>query len=102
MNLREIIQGINQNNDEIYSQLATVTKVDKSTNTCTVSPINGDPQIFDVKFSPSDSADFLQIPKVNSIVVVSFLNKDNAFVSMFSEVDRYTIKSRDEDLKKIL
>lgn len=102
MNIREIIQELNKTNDEIYSLIGKVTKVDKDKNTCTVEPIDGTPKIFDVKFSPSDSIDFLIVPKVDSMVVVSFMNKDNAFVSMFSEVDKYTIKSSEEDLKTIL
>jgi hypothetical protein len=104
MTIEEAIRALAGNNDEIYSVVGKVTAVDKSKLTCTVEPIDGGAEIYGVRFAAtlSDTNTFAPIPKQGSDVVVTFLNKNAAFVSLFGEVDKYIIKNGNESLKDIL
>jgi hypothetical protein len=86
-----------------YSRLCKVISVDDSAFTCEVSPIdNLDISFYDVRLTSSTDPTVLQIPTVDSDVIVSFLDESNVFVSMFSQVDKVTISNADENLKLIL
>ena len=90
MTIKEIIEQVSKGDEELYSIVATVDEVDESARTCTCTPINDGAQLFNVTLQAARSAStgLVQIPKVNSQVVVTFLSKDTAFVSLFVEVDK--------------
>lgn len=98
MNLKETLQLLIQNNEEIYSKIMKVTAVDLSTYTCTCIDVGTDLEYYNIRLQKH----FISIPLVNSYVIVSFLDKENAFVSLIEEVDTYIIKNNDVDLKNIL
>jgi len=103
MNIQDAIKILASDDEETYSLLCTVNSVDTTNNVCVVTPINGDPQLFDVKFSPDNTnTGFVVIPMVNSIVMVTFLSKENAFISMFSQVQSYSLKTSTDDLNQLL
>lgn len=87
---------------EVYSILATVTSVDKASNTCDVKPLDSTADFFDVRLQAGKGAGVVLYPAVGSVVVVSLLNKDNAFVSLFSEVELLDIQTQSESLKSVL
>ena len=90
MTIKEIIEKASKGDDEIYSIVATVDEVDESARTCTCTPINDGAQLFNVTLQAARSAStgFVQIPAANSHVVVTFLSKYTAFVSLCVEVDK--------------
>ena len=88
--MKAIIERIITENLSVSIQ-SKVTSVDKSANTCDVSPLDGGAEILDVQLKADDGKSKGQIiyPSTGSVVLVSPLNnsKSNFFVSMFSEVD---------------
>lgn len=91
MNLRDVIKKIANDNEEVYSIPCTVKSV--SGKTCDVEPLNGDADILGVKLQANDTTEgILFVPSVGSIVIVSFENKDNAFVSMWSEIESIQLR----------
>lgn len=92
-----------QNN--IYSKQCTVTAVDQSKRTCTCSPVDGGADILEVQLEAdisinsnnepiaSDSKGFFIVPKVNSLVIVTFTNKTDAFISVWTEIDEIIVKT---------
>lgn len=84
--IQQILQEILLDGHEMYSKVCTVNSV--SGMSCNCSPIDGDADINDVRITADfDNANkFVLVPKVGSLVIVSFLNKDIGFVSMVNEV----------------
>ncbi|MDP1812332.1 MAG: hypothetical protein Q8K66_13100 [Sediminibacterium sp.] len=83
--IKELIQKLAEDGSEKYSLVCKVIKVEGMN--CEVEPINGDSPILDVRLVADESANkYVLIPKVGSYVVVAFLTKEAAYVSMVSEV----------------
>lgn len=109
-NLLDIISEATKTDAEIYSTAAKVIEVDEDEKTCDVEPIDGSAPILRVKLQAGESeTPFLQIPEIDSFVLVTFLSKETAFVSMFSEIkeikirgDQYGGLIKIEELKKQL
>ena len=97
--IKDAINNLVRTNDEVYSIIAKVDNVDEDKRVCDVSPVNGDAKIYDVRLQAliSSKDALIVIPKVGSNVIVSFLNKEEAFVAMCSEVD--SIKGKIEGIE---
>lgn len=96
MNLKEILKEIlGEREEEIYSLPCRVKSVDGFN--CVCSPINGDPDILDVRLVADDESEdkYVLIPKVNSVVLVAFLNNNAGYLAMVSEVDSVFYKNGD-------
>ncbi len=93
----DIINSIREiaKTDKAYSLTCLVNAVDTSENTCDVEPLDGTSDILNVKLIVQDNG-LLIYPKVNSLVTVSFLDPNNAFVSMYSIIDDFKIKVENE------
>lgn len=104
MNIRDAIKKSINTNAEIYSVIGTIMSVDTSKRTCVVEPIDGSPKIFGVRYTAteSDTVGFIANPANGAFVVVTFLDDNNAFVSLVTEIDTITIKNDVGDLKQIL
>ena len=79
------------------SLVCKVISVDLPTNTCYCEPINGDSEIQNVKLTTNITGagvGFLLIPKINSLVVVTFLDNSSAYVSMVAEVDEVNVNGK--------
>jgi hypothetical protein len=78
---------------EVYSIVCSVASVDETARTIDAKPINGDAEIFDVRLQSSinSSVGFVAIPKINSFVVVTFLNKLTGYVALCTEIDKILI-----------
>jgi len=86
----------NQNN--IYSKQCTVTSVDQVKRICTCSPVDGTADILEVQLESditlnsdnepiaSDPKGFFIVPQIGSLVIVTFLAKDDAFISAWTEI----------------
>ena len=93
MEIREAIQRLADQDQEIYSLVCKVTAIDTTARTADVAPLNGDPVIYTVRLQATPSlADGLAIiPVVNSNVIVTFLDKTRAYISLFSEIEEIII-----------
>jgi hypothetical protein len=88
MNIRDIIKGL-ISDGEFYGTMGIVKEV--TGKTCTVAPVDGSADLYEVKLNADDKTAVLPIPSIGSIVIVDFLDDSNAFVAMFSEFDSYKI-----------
>ena len=97
LTIREAIQQIVKDNEEIYSLIATVTEVDENKRTIDAKPIDGSAEIFDVRLQAAESGatGFVQIPENGSEVVITFLSKDTAFVSLCTSVTKLLVDSEE-------
>jgi hypothetical protein len=77
--------------------ICKVTSIDLNALTCYCEPVNGDADITDVRLMAQKSNGFLIIPKLNSIVCVTFIDDSNAYVSMFSEIDEIQLNGKNFD-----
>lgn len=65
-----------------------VVSVDLTKKTCVVSPINGDADVLDVRLQAAVTIKgSIVVPTVGSAVMVSMINKQTGFISMYSQVD---------------
>lgn len=90
MTLTEALEKLTKTNDELYSLIGEVDSVDKNKRTCDVLPLQDkEAVLYDVRLQADleGTKGMLCFPTVGSVVVVTFLNKDSAYVAMFSEVD---------------
>lgn len=90
MTLKEALEELLENNDELYSVIGTVDSVDKNKRTCDISPLQDkDAVLYDVRLQADleGSKGMLCFPTIGSVVAVTFINKDSGYVALFSEVD---------------
>ena len=72
--------------EEIYSVLCSVVSVEFPT--CTVKPLDDDIEIDGIRLIADDKEKgIIPSPAIDSIVIVSFLDDSNGFISLFSEID---------------
>jgi hypothetical protein len=99
--------GIWSNQNNIYSMQCTVKSVDVTTRTCVCTPTDGSADILNVRLEAdlavnsddvpiaSSKKGFFVVPKVNSIVGVTFFDKTNAFINVWTEIDEvYVISNK--------
>ncbi len=100
--LKKALKQLVNTNDETYSKICKVDTVDKDKKVCDVTPIDGSAEIFDVRLSSDPDSSYVIYPKEGSNVIVSWLDKNNAFVSAVSNVDVFDLATENENLKDIL
>lgn len=88
LTIKEIVQQLSNDGEWFENDRVKVCKVVSVDGfSCVVDPIDGDTRIEDVRLIADETDEFfVLIPKVESIVVVSFLTQNSAYVSMVSEV----------------
>jgi hypothetical protein len=88
---KDALRKIAAPDGELYSIVGKVTKVDKRRRVCTVSPINGDADLFGVRLQANESntEGGIVYPKVDSFVIVTFTAQNAGFVSCFSTVEGF-------------
>ena len=93
--------------NQIYSKQCIVSNIDVNKRICTCSPVDGSADILEVRLESditinsdgdvvnSDPKGFYVVPKLNSLVVVTFLSKTEAFISAYTEIsDIITIQDK--------
>ena len=85
MNIKDALNNLMKDQEEKYSIICLVKSVTGSF--CDVEPVDGSAMLLGVRLQVESSNGVLIKPQVNSKVLVSFLSKDEAFVSMFSAID---------------
>ncbi|NNV54523.1 hypothetical protein [Limnovirga soli] len=94
LTLKEIIQTLAHNGDEVYGAICTVKSI--TGMQCDCSPINGAADILDVRLVADESEEkFVLVPAVGSIVIVEFLTREAAYISMVSKVSEVLYKIGD-------
>lgn len=80
-------------NAEAYSKPGEVVSVNASKRTCVVEPYDGSARIYNVRLQAIESpgGGIFPKPKKGSSVLVTFLSKNFAFVSLCSELDEVII-----------
>lgn len=101
--MREIVKDPNA---EIYSIVGEIIAIDETARTCDVKPTNGDAEIYGVRLqSDANSTDgFVLIPTINSIGIVTFINRTTGILSVCNKIDKMIVKSEIEiniDCEKI-
>jgi hypothetical protein len=117
MDLKQLLKEVLRDNEEMYSKVCTVESVNGLICDCV--PVDGSAPILEVRLTTNDEAEnyFAVIPKVGSQIIVTFLTKDVAFVSMvtdpekviykngdlvFEATEKFLIKKGDNSLKDVL
>lgn len=95
--LRDSLKRLTTPNGNAYTKACTVDSVDLVALTCYCIPINGDPDIQEVRLMANVDNGFLLVPEVNSIVLVSFLNDSAGYVSMVSKVSEIQLNGSNYD-----
>ena len=82
------------NKEKRYSSICKVLSVDESARTCQLDPINGDAERKGrLQASVSLSEGVYIKPKVNSYVLLNFINKETGVIVQYSEIDSIEIKT---------
>lgn len=95
--IRESLKKLTQTNEEIYSIVCSVDSVDTTNNTCDCTPKDGSADLLGVRLMAQNQTGFLIIPKVNSIVVVTMLNRSTGYVALFSELSEIHLNGKNYD-----
>lgn len=93
--IQQALQQLLLDGHELYAKVCTVDSVNGMS--CNCSPVDGSAPINDVRITADfDNANkWVLVPKVGSLVVVSFFNKDIGFVSMVNDVSQVLYKNGD-------
>lgn len=90
-NIGDLIRKLAKTDEELYSLPCKVVEV--SGEVAEVAPLNGDANILDVKItSGASSTPLLITPLKDSVVIVTFLSKDTAFISLYSEIETIQLR----------
>lgn len=89
MTIAEMIKKLADNGEEIYSKVCKVISVDLQERTCEVEPLSGGANIPGCRLQAAmdQATGMLLVPAVDSFVVVTWLNKNAAYVSLCSDLD---------------
>jgi arginine repressor len=100
--IKDLIRLLADTGDIKYCVPATVLSVDKTNNTVDVEPLDGTAELIEIRLQAQAGKGIVCYPKIGSTVIVSFLNKDDGYVSMFSAIDTLSIENENTTLKEIL
>jgi hypothetical protein len=88
--------GIWARDHEFYSKHGTIKDIDLNERTCTVTPVDGGPDILDVYLEgdagSEESKGFFVVPAVGSLVIVTWTSKEEAFLSAYTNIDQVVAK----------
>ncbi|MGQ0737668.1 MAG: hypothetical protein ACT4OJ_01285 [Bacteroidota bacterium] len=91
LTIKEIVTHLSNEGGEYYGKVCRVKSVNGLV--CDCEPVDGDADILDVRLIADESEEFfVLVPAVDSIVVVEFLTKEAAYVSMVSKVSEVKFK----------
>ncbi|KKN36710.1 hypothetical protein LCGC14_0770980 [marine sediment metagenome] len=107
MEIREIFEQFIENEfakEKFYSQIGKAVDVNETKRTCNFEPIADEAKREGIRLQSviSESKGFVLIPKENSDIIVTFLNRSTGFVSLTSEIDKIHFEAGGENLKAIL
>jgi hypothetical protein len=88
--LAQALKEVARRNEELYLKLCTVDSVDETERTIACTPIDDGAQLIsvDLQALQEKTAGLLIVPKVGSEVLIGYLDKDNAAVLLYTEIDK--------------
>ena len=94
-NIGDLIKQLAANSEEVYSLPCKVVSID-SDNLAELEPLNGDPNLLGVRLTAGASeTPFLVTPVIGSAVIATFLSRNTAFISLYSEIESVEIRGGD-------
>ena len=94
-NIGDLIKQLAANSEEVYSLPCKVVSID-SDNLAELEPLNGDPNLLGVRLTAGASeTPFLINPVIGSAVIATFLSRNTAFISLYSEIESVEIRGGD-------
>lgn len=117
--LAQSLRDITKTSDEVYAKVCEVLEIDQDEKTINVKPVDDTAEIYNVRLqAESETGGLVLFPKVGSMVLVVFINKNNAAVVNTSEVEKlslviescsfevdnsgFLLKKENETLKKLM
>jgi len=87
----DLIRTLAKTSEEVYSIPCSVVSI--AGDLAELKPLSGDANLLDVKLIAGDSTTPLLItPVIDSVVIATFLSKDTAFISLYSEIESVQIR----------
>lgn len=95
MDIKQILKQLLKDNEEIYSLVGTVSKLDESRRVCSVKPNDGSAELFNVRLQTqvAGTEGLVIIPEEDSEVIVTFLSKELGFISSTSKIQKIMLNS---------
>lgn len=117
--IAQSLRDLTKTSDEVYAKVCEVLEVDQDEKTVNVKPVDDTAEIYNVRLqAESETGGLVLFPKVGSMVLVVFINKNNAAVVNTSEVVKlsmviescsfevdnsgFLLKKENETLKKLM
>lgn len=99
-NFADAIKKLANSNDEVYAKVCEVLEIDQDEKTVNVKPIDDTAEIYNVRLqAESETGGLVLFPKVGSMVLVVFINKNNAAVVNTSEIEKLELVIESVELK---
>jgi hypothetical protein len=100
--IRDTLKKIVETDDEIYSIVGIVVKIDANARTCDVAPIDyPDAILYDVRLQSAigNENGVVIFPTLKSEVVVTMLNQKTGYVAVMSDIDNISVQTATVNLK---
>lgn len=94
MNIADLIKQLSTDpTAEIFTRVAKVKEIDESKRTVDVEIVSGSADLFGCRLQSAIEGDkgIVIIPKKDSFVLVTFMDKNHAFVSATSEIEKVIV-----------
>ena len=94
------LKTITKTSDEVYAKVCEVLEIDQDEKTVNVKPVDDTAEIYNVRLqAESESGGLVLFPKVGSMVLVVFINKNNAAVVNTSEIEKLELVIENSELQ---
>ena len=94
------LKNITKTSDEVYAKVCEVLEIDQDEKTVNVKPVDDTAEIYNVRLqAESESGGLVLFPKVGSMVLVVFINKNNAAVVNTSEIEKLELVIENSELQ---
>lgn len=90
--LASALRAITKTNDEVYAKVCQVVEINQNEKTVNVTPVDGTATIYNVRLqADSETGGLVLFPKIKSMVLVAFINKNAGAVINTSELDKFSL-----------
>ena len=94
------LKNITKTSDEVYAKVCEVLEIDQDEKTVNVKPVDDTAGIYNVRLqAESETGGLVLFPKVGSMVLVVFINKNNAAVVNTSEIEKLELVIENSELQ---
>ena len=94
------LKNITKTSDEVYAKVCEVLEIDQDEKTVNVKPVDDTAEIYNVRLqAESESGGLVLFPKVGSMVLIVFINKNNAAVVNTSEIEKLELVIENSELQ---